>query len=258
MKSSILGYPIDAEDPSQSVARVLDWLRKGKLRKYMACANPHSLVTAWKDEYFRCALLNADILLPDGYGIILAARILGVPPRQRFSGSEFFNALNRNANKTGGLKYFFLGSTDYVLDLLTKRFKREFPDIHVCGVYSPPFKEEFDTQDNRTMIDIINAAQPDVLWVGMTAPKQEKWIWQNKDALRVPFIGAVGAVFDFYAGTVRRPPGFWQKLGLEWLVRFLGEPRRLWRRNIISMPIFLYWVLREKLSGKTHMNAFPP
>ena len=95
------------------------------------------------------------------------------------------------------------------------------------------------------MVDAVNAARPDVLWVGMTAPKQEKWIFRNREKLLVPCIGAVGAVFDFYAGTKRRSPAIWQKLGLEWLHRLLQEPSRMWRRNFISTPRFLGIVLRE-------------
>jgi len=97
------------------------------------------------------------------------------------------------------------------------------------------------------MIELINKAKPDVLWVGMTAPKQEKWIFKNRNKLSVPFSAAIGAVFDFYAGKVRRPSPLWQKLGFEWLGRFIQEPRRLWKRNLISMPIFSYWILKEKL-----------
>lgn len=97
------------------------------------------------------------------------------------------------------------------------------------------------------MVAAINEARPDVLWVGMTAPKQEKWIHRNRGELRVPFMGAIGAVFDFYAGTKSRPSRFWRKLGLEWLPRFLQEPRRLWERNLKSAPLFLWWLLRERL-----------
>lgn len=150
----------------------------------------------------------------------------------------------------GGLRYFFLGSHDDVLSRICKKLSTEYPAIEVCGTYSPPYKEEFDDRDNEVMVDIINKAKPDVLWVGMTAPKQEKWIYQNKDRLSVPFIGAIGAVFDFYAGTIKRPSLIWRTLGLEWLGRFVREPRRMWTRNFVSTPIFMYWVLKEKLRNK--------
>ncbi|MBA4417639.1 MAG: acetylglucosaminyldiphospho-UDP acetyl-beta-D-mannosaminyltransferase [Syntrophus sp. (in: bacteria)] len=225
----------------------MEWCKSADMHRYMACANPHSIVVASRDKEFQAALKSADILMPDGYGIALAAKMLGLPLKERVAGSEFFRAFTLLANKDGGLKYFFLGSTKHVLGLMVERLCREFPSIFVCGTYSPPFKEEFSEEDNKKMIDIINSAKPDVLWVGMTAPKQEKWIYQNRYILEVPFIGAIGAVFDFYAGTKQRPSIFWQKLGLEWLPRFMREPRRLWERNLKSTPIFLLWVLHEKL-----------
>ena len=125
--------------------------------------------------------------------------------------------------------------------------KQDFPAIEVCGTYSPPFKIEFSQEDNSAMISAVNNARPDVLWVGMTAPKQEKWIYENQSKLQVPFVGAIGAVFDFYAGTKKRSSDFWIKIGLEWLPRFLKEPRRLWERNLKSTPIFLWWVIKEKI-----------
>lgn len=247
LNSNILGYSIDAEDPSMLITRTMEYIKRGELHMYMACANPHSLVVASKDKEFELALKNADILIPDGQGIIIAAILLGLPLRERLAGHEFFHALTEKAEKNGGLRYFFLGSTEIVLNLLVQRMIREFPSIIVCGTYSPPFRDKFTDEDNRLMIDAINAARPDVLWVGMTAPKQEKWIYQNRNELQVPFIGAIGAVFDFYAGTRKRSSPLWQKMGLEWLPRLLREPGRLWRRNLVSTPIFLYWVFKEKL-----------
>jgi N-acetylglucosaminyldiphosphoundecaprenol N-acetyl-beta-D-mannosaminyltransferase len=114
-----------------------------------------------------------------------------------------------------------------------------------AGAYSPPFKEVFSEADSRKMVDAVNAAKPDVLWVGMTAPKQEKWIHQHRDRLNVRFIGAVGAVFDFYTGRVKRSSPVFQKLGLEWLPWLIQEPRRLFYRNFVSTPKFLIKVLSK-------------
>ena len=232
---------------SEVMAMTSAWIRGRELHKYMACANPHSLVVAGNDSVFKNSLKEADILIPDGVGIALAALILRLPLKKKLAGSDFFLSLSDLAEKNGGLKYFFLGSTDEVLERIQKRLAVDYPHIEICGIYSPPYKDEFDDHDNAVMIDLINRAKPDVLWVGMTAPKQEKWIFKNRDRLSVPFTAAIGAVFDFYAGTVKRPSVLLQTLGLEWLGRFIQEPRRLWRRNFISTPIFLYWVLKEKI-----------
>lgn len=244
---NILGYQASASGVEGDIDTVWEYIHSGEKGKYIACINPHSYVVAQSDPYFNQALKKADILLPDGVGIVLAAKILGVDLTERVAGSDLFLGLSAKANTEGGLKYFFLGSTEYVLDKMSKRMKKEYPNIKVCGVLSPPFKTEFSDYDNKKMIDVINEARPDVVWVGMTAPKQEKWIYQNKDKLDVPVMGAIGAVFDFYAGTVKRSPDWACKMGLEWLPRLLREPRRLFKRNFISSPLFLLAVFKQKI-----------
>ncbi len=241
-------YSISNRGLAGDVELAWQFIKSGGAGAYMACANPHSLVVASKDALFESALKKADILLPDGTGIIIAAKILGLPCTEKVAGTDFFLGLSRKANEEErGLKYFFLGSSEKTLKLIEERMKRDFPRIEVCGTYSPPFKAKFSREDNEAMIDAVNNAGADVLWVGMTAPKQEKWIYENRDKLNVPLTAAIGAVFDFYAGTRKRSSGFWIRTGLEWLPRFLKEPGRLWERNLKSTPIFLGWVLKEKI-----------
>ena len=243
----LLGYQISNKGLGEDVNSAWNFIKSGDTGHYMACANPHSLTVAAEDNVFQQALKSSDILIPDGTGIIIAAKILGLPCSEKVAGTDFFLGLSREANKRGGIKYFFLGSSEKVLRLIEERMKRDFPAIEVCGTYSPPFKTEFSREDNSAMISAVNNARPDVLWVGMTAPKQEKWIYENRSKLQVPFIAAIGAVFDFYAGTKKRSSGFWIRIGLEWLPRFFKEPRRLWERNLKSTPIFLGWVMKEKI-----------
>ena len=243
---NILGYPTSASGLLGDIDTAWELVKSGGKGKYIACSNPHSLVVAQSDPYFNKSLEDADILLPDGIGIVLAAKILGIDLKERVAGSDFYMGLSEKADKNGGLNYFFLGSTEEVLEKITIRLSKEFPHINVCGILSPPFKSEFSEEDNLKMIEQINNAKPDVLWVGMTAPKQEKWIYQNKDKLNVPLMGAIGAVFDFYAGTVQRSPEWAIKMGLEWLPRLLREPRRLFRRNFISSPLFLLMVFKAR------------
>jgi N-acetylglucosaminyldiphosphoundecaprenol N-acetyl-beta-D-mannosaminyltransferase len=211
----------------------------------MACLNPHSVIVAEKDALFHEALQSADILLPDGAGVVLAAKVLRNPINERVAGFEFFTAMSRALAVTGKKRIFFLGSTDEVLAKILARFVREYPMLTICGMYSPPFKSEFTEAENKIIIDRINEAGADVLWVGMTAPKQEKWIYQHIDRLSVSFVGAIGAVFDFYAGTRSRAPVWVCNMGLEWLPRLLEDPKRLWRRNLVSTPLFLLKLGRE-------------
>ncbi|MGR8931846.1 MAG: WecB/TagA/CpsF family glycosyltransferase [Gammaproteobacteria bacterium] len=249
---NILGYQVSNQGLASDVSLALEFINSENEAKYMACANPHSLVEAERDAQFQQSLRNADILLPDGAGILLAGKILNIPVAERVAGNEFYITLMAKLNNDKRLaKIFFLGSTEEVLNKLVARVKSDFPNVEICGTYSPPFKSEFSEEDDQVMIDVINNSKPDVLWVGMTAPKQEKWIYKNKDRLNVKFIGAIGAVFDFYSGTKKRAPQWVCKLGLEWLPRLLREPKRLWRRNFVSSPLFLFAVLKQKIEAKT-------
>ena len=243
---NILGYPVTSLGKGQCIDLILEWIdRNGRPRNFV-CANPHSIQIAETDKNFKDAILHADLVTPDGIGVVLASRILGGGITDRITGSDIFLGLSEKLNELGGKRYFFLGSTDEVLCQIREKISREFPGIVIAGTYSPPFKPEFSDRDIEEMVKAVSAAKPDVLWVGMTAPKQEKWIYTNKDKLDVRFIGAIGAVFDFYVGRVKRSHPVFQRLGLEWLPRLIQEPRRLWRRNFVSNPAFMYRVLIEK------------
>jgi N-acetylglucosaminyldiphosphoundecaprenol N-acetyl-beta-D-mannosaminyltransferase len=243
----IMGYFIRTEPVSACVDDIFAWVKDSARVRCIVCANPHSLVEATKDTLFGDALRSADLLVPDGAGIVLASRLLGGSIRSRITGTDIFVALNEKLNAAGNHSCFFLGSTKTTLQLITARMKREYPAIKITGTYSPPFKEEFSDEDNQAMVEAVNRAKADVLWVGMTAPKQEKWIYRHKDFLQVKFIGAIGAAFDFFAGTRKRSHPWFQEHGLEWLPRLLREPQRLWYRNFVSTPRFLFAVLLERL-----------
>jgi N-acetylglucosaminyldiphosphoundecaprenol N-acetyl-beta-D-mannosaminyltransferase len=128
--------------------------------------------------------------------------------------------------------------------MIRNRINSEYPSLEVHA-YSPPFKAEFSDEDNAHMASAINFIKPYALFVGMTAPKQEKWVLQNRNSLNTHCIFSIGAVFDFYSGKIKRPGIIWRSLGLEWLGRFLSEPKRLWRRSLISLPYFLSHVFKE-------------
>lgn len=243
----ILGFDISSLGRQGDVDKVWSIIEKGEYGKYVSCINPHSTVVSTGDSEFVDSLKSSDILVPDGAGIVLASNILGKNIKERVTGADIFFGISEYANKKGGVKYFFLGSTQAVLDKISANLAKDYPGIEICGTYSPPYKPKFSDEDNAVMIDLVNQVKPDVLWVGMTAPKQEKWIHENKDKLQVPLSGAIGAVFDFYAGTVPRSPEWACRMGLEWLPRLAREPRRLFKRNFISSPLFLLMVFKEKL-----------
>jgi len=246
MAEFIVGYRISARSKEDCIYRIIRWLEDGAKRKYFVCANPHTLQMAKNDSVLDEAIRNADLVTPDGVGIVIASKIFGGSIKNRVTGSDIFWGLNHMLNQKKGFRVFFLGSTEETLRKIREKMSVEYPEIRIAGMYSPPFKHQFSDEDNRLMIEAVNNAQPDVLWVGMTAPKQEKWIYENRNKLNVKFVGAIGAVFDFYSGNVKRSHPFFQEFGLEWLPRLLRQPRRLWRRNFISSPFFLLRVLREK------------
>lgn len=243
---NLLDYAVDASGVAACVGSIAEWVTTGDRGRWLACINPHSYVVALDDPAFTAALHHADWLIPDGAGIVLASKILGGTIRERVTGSDIFWGLHAMLNRQGGASVFFLGSTEETLARIAEKMAIDYPNIRLAGTYSPPYKPEFSDEDNRLMVEAVNRAKPDVLWVGMTAPKQEKWIHQNRELLDAKFIAAVGAVFDFYTGRVKRSHPLFQRLGLEWLPRLLQEPRRLFRRNFVSSPVFLLRVLARK------------
>ena len=246
----ILGYDVFSGTIDQCADAIVEAGSGGAREcRMMSCLNPHSYVIARQDALFREALSDSEWLLPDGSGVVLAARWLGLPLASRVTGPDTFLAVMKRLDARGGSVYF-LGSTEKVLDLIRRRVALEFPNIIVAGTYSPPYKPVFSDDDNKAMCKAINAARPDLLWVGMTAPKQEKWLAEHRAELEVGAAGAVGAAFDFFAGTVKRSPKVFQSLHLEWLPRLIQQPRRLWKRMVVSAPVFLLDVLRAKLSRK--------
>jgi N-acetylglucosaminyldiphosphoundecaprenol N-acetyl-beta-D-mannosaminyltransferase len=153
----------------------------------------------------------------------------------------------RSLDQRGSGRVFFFGSTDAVLDSITAHFRHDYPRLTLCGTHSPPFGA-FTPEYNAAIVSHVNAARPDVLWVGMTAPKQEKWVHANATALQVPVIGSIGAVFDFFAGSHPRAPEWMCTAGLEWVYRLVREPRRMWERTFLSAPQFAVEVLRHHAS----------
>ena len=213
--------------------------------------NAHSYNVAQKDDDFAAALKKGDYLIPDGASILSACKFLKAVsrPKERIAGGDLFAFEMQRLNEKGG-KCFFMGSSEKVLSLIKQRAATDYPNI-VVETYSPPYKPEFSDEDNQQIINAINNANPDLLWIGMTAPKQEKWAYKHLNELNINcHCGTIGAVFDFYAGTYQRAPQWWQKHSLEWLYRLIKEPKRMWRRYLIGNPLFMWNILKEKFSHK--------
>ncbi|MBR0310035.1 MAG: WecB/TagA/CpsF family glycosyltransferase [Paludibacteraceae bacterium] len=241
--------------------QALSGLPEGKL--LINTINAHSYNVAQEDALFAEALQNGDVLTPDGASIVHACRYLHTPsqPRERVAGWDVFiyemTALEKRAEATNTHPVvFFMGSSPDVLQRITERAALDFPYLKIV-TYSPPYKPEFTTDEDAAIVRAINSAHPDLLWIGMTAPKQEKWTYTHWQQLDIHcHVGTIGAVFDFYAGTAKRAPLWWQRHSLEWLYRLIKEPRRMWRRYIIGNALFIRNVLREKSeNGCRNTNA---
>ncbi len=237
-------------------------LSKGKL--LINTINAHSYNTAQKDELFAEALSKGDVLIPDGVSIVKACKWLKAEsqPTERIAGWDLFSFEMGNLEKESkrrkaegnpmigsetNMKVMFMGSSEKVLSLIKERARKDYPNLDVI-TYSPPYKPEFSDEDNKAIIGAINEVDPDLLWIGMTAPKQEKWTYSHWNELNIHcHVGTIGAVFDFYAGTVKRAPLWWQEHGLEWLYRLLKEPKRMWKRYLVGNTLFLWNITKEKM-----------
>ena len=216
--------------------------------KIINTINPHSYCLSRYDKLFYEALQSSDILLPDGTGIVLASKIVNNHSINKIAGADIHQYLLQQANLKSQ-KVFYLGAAQSTLLLIEGKVKKEFLNITVTS-FSPPYKPQFSESETALMLEKVNDFKPDILFVGMTAPKQEKWVFANKNNIDANTIVSIGAVFDFYAGTIKRPSKFWVSIGLEWFPRFLKEPKRLARRNLVSTPKFLLEIIWYKIFGR--------
>lgn len=199
--------------------------------------SPNSYGISVYDKVMDAALRGSDFLILDGVYFGWLPWFKYGQKIKRITGWDSFQYFSKKMQENKG-RVFFLGSNEATLEKIKKRYQAEFPNVTVA-TYSPPFKPEFSEEDNQAIYFAINDFRPDVLFVGMTAPKQEKWAYQNKDFLEVHIISTIGNVFDWYAGNSKRPNLFWQKIGMEWLVRIFLRPE-IFKRNIKNQMIFLW------------------
>ncbi len=228
--------------------RDLECLQEGK--KLINTINAYSFVVAQEDKEFQEALTNCDVLLPDGQSIVWACQFLKTKtiPQRRIAGADLFNFEMERLAKSNKVipTVMFLGSTEETLKKIRTQVSKDYPNLKVV-TFSPPYEQNFSEEESQEMIAAINAAKPHLLWIGMTAPKQEKWAYKYLPQMEINGpIGCIGAVFDFYTRKVKRAPEWMQRIGLEWLHRFCSEPHRLWRRYLIGNTKFVIAILKEK------------
>ena len=238
----ILDVKINGMLLPEAVTGIEQFIQEGGLHQ-VCVVNVWSTVLMQKDPKFLAVNNSASLSVADGMPLIWVSRWFGPSIPERISGSDLFHALNTLAAEKG-YRIFLLGATPETLEALSDKLRAAFPGLCIAGLYAPPFSRSFSDEENRKIVNAVNAARPDLLWVGLSAPKQEKWIWDNKDRLHVPVAVGVGAVFDFFAGNIKRAPIWMQKIGIEWLHRLTHEPSRLWKRYLIGNPAFVWYILK--------------
>lgn len=244
----ILGSSVHLVQIPEVLEIMAHWIEGGgSTCHHVVVTGMHGLIEGHKNEDFKAILNSSDLFVPDGISPIWIARHLGFPLEKRVTGSDLMFEFLKLAEKKG-YRSFFYGDTVDTLELLTTRLNERLPGLQIAGTFSPPFHPLTHAED-VDVIRMINDSRSDVLWVGLGLPKQERWIYEHRSKLNVPVAVGVGAAFKFLSGKVKRAPSWIGDHGLEWLWRFIHEPKKLWRRVLIDGPRFLFYVGLE-LRGK--------
>lgn len=252
-RAEVCDVVFDFIDGDAVLQILLAW-RGGDRREYISLVNPHSAMVCRRDVEMRRAIQRSVVTLPDGVGIVLGARMLGYGKQPRIPGPELMLHLC-DRGREHRLSHYFFGGADGIAGRLAENLARRFPGLAVAGFGAPPFAEVSEEEDMR-IIETINAARPDIVWVGLGAPKQEKWMARRVGRIEAPAMIGVGAAFDFHSGARPWCPEPVRRLGLEWAYRLSCEPRRLWRRNLDSFR-FLAAVAGPALAQKMSAGMTP-
>jgi N-acetylglucosaminyldiphosphoundecaprenol N-acetyl-beta-D-mannosaminyltransferase len=238
----ILGVEVSAIDMNAAVAGISTWIGAGQ-REYVCVTGVHGVIESQRDPSLVEIHNRAGMVTPDGVPLVWCGRYAGAETMNRVYGPDLMLEV-MDASVARGWRHFFYGAAPGVVDELSERLTGQFPGLNVVGTFSPPFRDLTETET----LDVaarINAARPDIVWVGLSTPKQERWMARFRDLLDSPVLIGVGAAFDMHAGRLRQAPAGMQRAGLEWLFRVMMEPRRLWRRYLKIVPTFLWRVARR-------------
>jgi N-acetylglucosaminyldiphosphoundecaprenol N-acetyl-beta-D-mannosaminyltransferase len=242
-KVELLGVPLALTD----YRRTMEWMDAmvgARRRGYICCAAVHTIMLFREDADLRAAVLSSSMTVPDGQPLVWALRALGHPIRARVYGPDLMAAYCERSALNGTGQYLYGGHDPEALDRLERSLRDRYPGLRIVGGHSPPHRS-LEAAEERAVADRINRARPDVVWVGIGVPRQEKWMARMRDALEAPVLVGVGAAFDFHAGLVPQAPPSLQRAGLEWAYRLAREPGRLWRRYLTYNPRFVAAFARE-------------
>lgn len=245
--STVIGAPIDAVTWPQALARIAAWAA-GRQSRYVCICNVHSVVTARQDPSFARVLVQADMATPDGAPVAWLMRKLGVKGQERINGPDLMWRYCAEAAQRQESIYLY-GGQQATLDALQHRLLAQFPGLKIAGAYSPPFRA-LTPEEDAAVVEAINTSGAGTVWVSLGCPKQEKWMAEHQNRIHAVMIG-VGAAFDYHAGTIQRAPLWMQRSGLEWLHRLGSEPRRLWKRYLVTNTLFIWHAMRQLAGGRS-------
>ena len=237
----VLGIEFDNTDILEAVERAIR-LMEERRHAYVVTPNPEIILESQKNEKLASAVKSADMVLPDGVGVIYASHILGTPIRNRIPGIDFASALMARISENGR-KVFLLGAKPGVAELAGERLAERYPGLVICGVNDGYFEEE----DTEFIIEKINSASPDLVLVCLGSPKQEIWMKNNAELLDVGLLIGLGGALDVYAGVVERAPRKWRSMGLEWLYRLIREPKRI--KRMVKLPGVIVAAAWRRIGG---------
>ncbi|WP_376791088.1 WecB/TagA/CpsF family glycosyltransferase [Thermoflexus sp.] len=241
---NILGVSVSAINMAMALEIIEGWIARRELH-YICVTGVHGVMESQRDEALRQIHNQAGLVTPDGMPLVWLSRLKGFRHVDRVYGPDLMLALCERSIARG-YRHFFYGGAKGVPERLSEVLQKRFPGLQVAGTYSPPFRPLTPEEDER-VVRMINAANPDIVWVGLSTPKQEHWMAEHRARLTAPVLIGVGAAFDFLTGRKPQAPRWMQRAGLEWFFRLLTEPRRLWRRYLINNPLFVALVVLEAM-----------
>ena len=246
---SVLGVCVDAVQIPEVIEQMEEWIALREGCRYIAVTGMHGVTEAQHDTKFKDVLNAAELVVADGYPLIWLGRRRGFANlRRRVYGPELMEVFCEQT-MAKGYRHFFCGGAPWVAQDLAEKFVDRYPGLVVAGTYCPPFREA-TAQQERQMLTAIEQARPDIVWVGLSTPKQERWMFKHRGLLNVPVLVGVGAAFDFHTGRVPQAPVWMREHGLEWLFRLAQEPRRLWRRYLVNGTEFVLMLFLELMCLK--------
>jgi N-acetylglucosaminyldiphosphoundecaprenol N-acetyl-beta-D-mannosaminyltransferase len=249
-KVTLAGVGIDAVDFDGAVGTIIEGATSGRGTRYVVTPNAHHVVLHQTDAFFRLVYQHARLVVADGVPLIWAGQLLGRKLPGRVNGTDLLVRLCAEASERQ-LRVYFLGGRKGAADAAAAVLRKRHPALDICGTYCPKFGFERDPIEQADIIADINAKRPHLLFVGLGAPKQEYWMYSNREKVRVPMMLGIGVSFELVAGIISRAPAWMQRNGLEWLYRLLMEPGRLWKRYLIGNMKFCALIVREFIADLT-------